>query len=133
MLCEKPLCVSLAEMDRIEAAEQRTGNFCSSVFQYRFGSAGQHLKALIEAGALGKPLVAASLTTWWRSDAYYAVPWRGKWASASFTSPAMKRTRVNPCSLEARLAAAIAGFEPSMPTPLRPRANSGRLKFPDPQ
>jgi predicted dehydrogenase len=83
VLCEKPLCVSLAEMDRIEAAEQRTGNYCSSIFQYRFGSAGQHLKQLIAAGALGKPLVAASLTTWWRSDAYYAVPWRGKWATES--------------------------------------------------
>lgn len=83
VLCEKPLCVSLAEMDQIEAAEQRTGNYCSSVFQYRFGSAGQHLKHLIETGALGKPLVAASLTTWLRTDAYYAVPWRGKWATES--------------------------------------------------
>lgn len=83
VLCEKPLCVSLAEMDRLEAAEQRTGKYCSSVFQYRFGSAGQHLQQLITTGALGRPMVAASLTTWWRSDAYYAVPWRGKWATES--------------------------------------------------
>jgi predicted dehydrogenase len=81
VLCEKPLCASLAEMDRIEAAEQRTGNYCSSVFQYRFGSAGQHLKRLITEGALGRLLVATSLTVWHRTDAYYAVPWRGKWAT----------------------------------------------------
>ncbi len=83
VLCEKPLVASLAEMDRIEAAEARTGNYCSSVFQWRFGSGGQHLKALIANGELGRPLVATSLVTWWRSDAYYAVPWRGKWATES--------------------------------------------------
>jgi predicted dehydrogenase len=81
VLCEKPLCASLAEMDLIETAEQRTGNFCSSVFQWRFGSGGQYLRQLIEAGALGRPLVANILTTWYRGPAYYAVPWRGKWAT----------------------------------------------------
>jgi predicted dehydrogenase len=81
VLCEKPLCASLAEFDRIEAAEQRTGNYCASVFQWRFGSGGQHLKGLIERSALGKPLVVNTLTTWYRSPAYYAVPWRGKWAT----------------------------------------------------
>jgi predicted dehydrogenase len=79
VLCEKPLCASLAEMDRIEEAERRTGNYCSSVFQWRFGSGGQHLKRLIEVGALGKPLVCTNLTTWYRTPAYYAVPWRGRW------------------------------------------------------
>ncbi|RME57628.1 MAG: gfo/Idh/MocA family oxidoreductase, partial [Caldilineae bacterium] len=79
VLCEKPLCASLAEMDRIEDAERRTGNYCSSVFQWRFGSGGQHFKRLIDADALGKPLVANALTTWYRTAAYYAVPWRGKW------------------------------------------------------
>lgn len=81
VLCEKPLCASLAEMDQIEAAEARTGNYCSSVFQWRFGSGGQHLKGLIDSGALGKPLVCVNLTTWYRTHAYYAVPWRGKWAT----------------------------------------------------
>lgn len=81
VLCEKPLCASLAEFDQIEAAEQRTGNFTSSVFQWRFGSGGQHLKQLIAEGTLGKPLVCHSLVTWYRAPAYYAVPWRGKWAT----------------------------------------------------
>lgn len=79
VLCEKPLCASLAEMERIEEAERRTGNYCSSVFQWRFGSGGQHLKRLIESGALGRPLVGVCLTTWYRTPDYYAVPWRGKW------------------------------------------------------
>ena len=81
VLCEKPLCASLAEMDRIEAAEARTGNFCSSIFQWRFGAAGRHVKGLIDDGVLGKLLVGTALTTWYRPPAYYAVPWRGKWAT----------------------------------------------------
>ena len=81
VLCEKPLCASLAEFDRITEAERRTGNFTSSVFQWRFGSAGQHLKRLITQEAMGKPLVCNSLITWYRTPEYYAVPWRGKWAT----------------------------------------------------
>ena len=81
VLCEKPLCASLAELDRIEAAERRGGRRCASVFQWRFGSAGRHLKRLIERGELGRPLVATCLTTWFRDQAYYDKPWRGRWAS----------------------------------------------------
>lgn len=79
VLCEKPLCASLAEFDRIEQAEARTGNYTSSVFQWRFGSAGQHLKRLAESDEMGRLLLCNSIITWYRSDAYYAVPWRGKW------------------------------------------------------
>ena len=79
VLCEKPLCASLAEMDAIEAAEAKTGRYCSSIFQWRFGVGGQHLKQLIASGELGRPLVGNCLTTWYRDAAYYAVPWRGKW------------------------------------------------------
>lgn len=81
VLCEKPLCASLAEMDQIEAAEARTGNYTSSVFQWRFGSGGQHLKQLIAEEALGRLLVGTCLTLWYRTHDYYAVPWRGKWAT----------------------------------------------------
>lgn len=83
VLCEKPLCVSLAEMDRIETAERQTGKYTGSVFQYRFGSGGQHLKQLIDGEAMGKLLVATSMTVWLRTDDYYAVPWRGKWETES--------------------------------------------------
>jgi predicted dehydrogenase len=83
VLCEKPLCISLAEMDRIEAAERQTGNYTSSIFQYRFGSGGQHLKRLIDSQEMGRLLVATSMTVWLRTDEYYAVPWRGKWETES--------------------------------------------------
>ena len=79
VLCEKPLCGSLAELDRIAAAERATGNRCASVFQWRFGSAGQHLKGLIDRGGLGKPLVGLCQTTWFRNQGYYEKAWRGRW------------------------------------------------------
>lgn len=81
VLCEKPLCASLEELDRIQDAEQRTGNYCASVFQWRFGSGMQHVKRQIDRGDLGRPLVGICNTVWYRDHGYYAVPWRGKWST----------------------------------------------------
>src|SRR5690606_4044679 len=77
-LTEKPLCASLAELDAIQKAEEETGNYVSSVFQHRFGPGAAHLYRLIQEQAMGRPLVGLCSTTWYRNEAYYAVPWRGK-------------------------------------------------------
>jgi predicted dehydrogenase len=79
VLCEKPFCASLAELDRIEDAERRTGRFAACVFQQRFASSTAHLRRLAEEGLLGRALVAVCHTLWYRDAAYYSVPWRGKW------------------------------------------------------
>ncbi|MEU6919087.1 Gfo/Idh/MocA family protein [Streptomyces olindensis] len=81
VLCEKPLTLSLAEYDEIAAAEEATGAYAAVVFQHRYGSGAVHARELITSGELGAPLVAHCQTTWHRDAAYYAVPWRGKWAS----------------------------------------------------
>lgn len=80
--CEKPLCASLADFDLIQQAEQRTGRYVSTVLQWRFGSAGKHLKQLMQAGSLGKPLVAVCNTLWYRPQPYYDAADRGRFASA---------------------------------------------------
>lgn len=79
--CEKPLCASLAEFDAITRAEERTGRYVSTVFQWRFGSAAKHLKALIDNGTLGRSLVGVCNTLWYRAQPYFDVSWRGKWAT----------------------------------------------------
>ncbi|HWG23968.1 Gfo/Idh/MocA family oxidoreductase [Actinospica sp.] len=81
VLIEKPPARSLAEYDRITAAEGTvpSGPYASVVFQHRFGSAGLRLAGLARAGTLGKPLVAQCVTAWYRDHAYYEVPWRGRW------------------------------------------------------
>ncbi|MBB5852143.1 Gfo/Idh/MocA family protein [Amycolatopsis umgeniensis] len=79
--CEKPPCRSLSEYDEITAAESEGGPYASFVFQHRFGSAAAHFRDLLAAGELGRPLVAHCQTTWFRDAEYYAVPWRGDWAT----------------------------------------------------
>jgi len=79
VLCEKPLCASLAELDEIAESEQRTGRYTASVFQWRYGSAAQHLKSMFDGGALGRAMVGVCNTTWYRDQAYYDVAWRGTW------------------------------------------------------
>lgn len=77
--CEKPLVASLAQLDRVQALVDETNLTCTSVFQWRFGSAGVHIKKQIQEGAFGRPLLGICHTLWHRLPAYYAVPWRGKW------------------------------------------------------
>ncbi len=79
VLCEKPLCGSLAELDAIQAAEKKTGCYTGCIFQMRFGSSTAHVRRLADLGQLGRPLVGVCNTLWYRDPAYYAVPWRGRW------------------------------------------------------
>jgi predicted dehydrogenase len=79
VLCEKPPCLSLAEYDTITAAEGPDGPYAAVVYQHRFGSGARRLRGLIDTGALGRPLVAQCVTTWYRGHDYFTVPWRGKW------------------------------------------------------
>ncbi|MGW5651976.1 Gfo/Idh/MocA family protein [Streptomyces humi] len=80
--CEKPPVPSLADFDAVEAEEGTDGGpYASIVFQHRFGSGAAKVRRLLAEGALGRPLVAHCQTTWYRDTAYYAVPWRGRWAT----------------------------------------------------
>ncbi len=79
--CEKPAALSLAEFDEMSAHEGPEGPYVSFVVQHRFGSAAQRLAHLIESGELGAPLVALCNTLWFRDHDYFAVPWRGKFAT----------------------------------------------------
>ena len=93
VLVEKPPTLSLREFDRLAAAQgggtgtagapgAATGEgppWFATVFQHRFGSGQRRLKALAADGVLGRPLVAICHTTWFRDQAYFDVPWRGRW------------------------------------------------------
>lgn len=79
VICEKPLCGSLAEIDEVIAEEKKAKGRLMPVFQYRFGNGVQQAKAIIDAGIAGKPYVGTVETLWRRDADYYAIPWRGKW------------------------------------------------------
>jgi predicted dehydrogenase len=78
VVTEKPAALSLHELDSMLAAAQTAGRELAVVFQQRTGSAAAHVRSLLESGALGSPLVGLAQTMWYRDDAYYAVPWRGR-------------------------------------------------------
>lgn len=79
VICEKPLVRALAEAEEITAIAAASGRHVFPVFQYRFGRAMRHLRALMDAGIAGKALVASSEVHWNRGKGYYDVPWRGTW------------------------------------------------------
>jgi predicted dehydrogenase len=81
VICEKPLFGSLAEVDAMAEIVGRTDRKFMPIFQYRYGSGLQKLKRLIALGLTGTPFLTTIETHWWRGPDYYAVPWRGKWAT----------------------------------------------------
>jgi len=79
VVVEKPPTLSLREFDELAAAQPPGGPYVATVFQHRFGSGARRLRALMDGGVLGRPLVARCDTLWYRPDAYFDPPWRGRW------------------------------------------------------
>jgi predicted dehydrogenase len=78
VLCEKPLEVSLAAVDRILDAEKRGGGVLAGVFQMRLGRGAKLLKSAVEAGRFGRLTLCSAYIKWWRSPEYYATStWKG--------------------------------------------------------
>lgn len=80
-ICEKPLVGSLREVDDLARLEARSQGRVLPIFQYRFGHGLQRLKHLKDTGVTGRAFSATVETAWRRRSDYYAVPWRGKWAT----------------------------------------------------
>ncbi|MEA3076761.1 MAG: hypothetical protein QOF60_1669 [Actinomycetota bacterium] len=81
VVCEKPLVASLAEVDALERAEAAGPGRVMPVFQYRFGNGLQKVRALVDAGLAGRAYTSSVEVAWRRRADYYAVPWRGRWAT----------------------------------------------------
>ncbi|WP_421853352.1 Gfo/Idh/MocA family protein [Oricola sp.] len=80
VIIEKPVAGSLADADRLAAAEANAAGRVFPVFQYRYGRSLETLSRLEAAGLLGQPQTASLETHWNRGADYYAVAWRGTWA-----------------------------------------------------
>jgi xylose dehydrogenase (NAD/NADP) len=55
VLCEKPLALSVAEVDRIAAATARTGRHVLEAFMYRHAPRWRRALELVSSGAIGEP------------------------------------------------------------------------------
>lgn len=82
VLVEKPLAASLADCDAMLAAARKTGAQLGVISQRRFYEPVRRIKAAIDAGKIGTPMLGTFQMYSWRDQAYYeSDPWRGKWAT----------------------------------------------------
>ena len=76
VICEKPLEISLARIDRMIAACDRAGVTLGAIFPQRFNPVVRAVHDAAAAGRFGTLALAASYVPWWRDDAYYGP---GRW------------------------------------------------------
>ena len=81
VICEKPLVESLERVDQLKQIEAGAKGMLMPIFQNRFGHGYQKMLHLVKTGITGKAFLTTVELTWYRGAAYYAVDWRGKWAT----------------------------------------------------
>ena len=80
VLVEKPLAASLADCDAMLTTAARAGVKLGVVSQRRFYEPVLRMKAAIDTGKIGRPVLGVVLMFNWREESYYASdPWRGRW------------------------------------------------------
>jgi predicted dehydrogenase len=77
VLCEKPMALTVHDCGEMIKAAERANRRLFVVKQNRYNPPVEHLKKLLESGALGR-IYSAHLNCYWnRNDAYYANSWKG--------------------------------------------------------
>ncbi|WP_298261153.1 Gfo/Idh/MocA family oxidoreductase [uncultured Litoreibacter sp.] len=76
MLIEKPVAHSLEAADRIIAATQRAGVHTLVGHHRRHHAAVTKVKALLQEGRIGAPVLASMIWAMKKPDDYFDVPWR---------------------------------------------------------
>jgi UDP-N-acetyl-2-amino-2-deoxyglucuronate dehydrogenase len=81
MLVEKPLDISTARIDALLTEVARAGVTLGVFLQDRLKPAIVSLRQRLNAGEIGRPLLATGTIKWFRPPEYYAMSrWRGTWA-----------------------------------------------------
>jgi len=78
VLVEKPIDVDVASADALIAEASRAGVTLGVIFQDRLKPDLARLKAIVDRGGLGAPLLATASVKWYRPPSYYqGSRWRG--------------------------------------------------------
>lgn len=82
VLCEKPIATDLASAERMVKACDDAGVKLGVLFQRRFWPAAQRIRAAIDDGTLGRPIMGQCSVMLHREPEYYSRDaWRGTWAN----------------------------------------------------
>jgi predicted dehydrogenase len=81
VLVEKPIDVTTARADALVRECERAGVKLGVFFQDRAAPGVLRLKEMLDAGLLGRPVLASARVKWYRPPEYYGLSrWRGTWA-----------------------------------------------------
>lgn len=78
VLVEKPIDITVEAAQRIEEARIRTGMTAGVIHQNRNNAVMKPIKEAVDAGRLGKMVLATFAVKWYR-DAHYYIGWHGTW------------------------------------------------------
>lgn len=80
VLCEKPIAIDVDAAARMVEACRAAGVRFGVLFQRRFWPAAQRIRAAIDDGTLGTPILGHCSVLLHREPEYYSsTPWRGTW------------------------------------------------------
>lgn len=79
-IVEKPLASSLEDCDTMITAARSSGRQLAMISQRRLYEPVLRVRRAIDAGKIGRPVLATAVLLGWRSEEYYrSDPWRGSW------------------------------------------------------
>lgn len=82
VLVEKPLAANLVDCDAMLQATRAAGVRLGVISQRRFSEPVQRMRAALDAGKIGRPMLGVFCMFSWRDENYYrSDPWRGRWAT----------------------------------------------------
>lgn len=80
VLTEKPMAATLEQADAMIDACARAGVTLGVIFMYRFMDTARKMKAAIDAGLIGRPILGECVGKFFRDQPYYdSGDWRGTW------------------------------------------------------
>lgn len=80
LLVEKPIDVTLPQVDALIAAADAADIVLAGIFPLRFMAGVHAAREALQAGRLGRLTLADVFVKWYRPQAYYGSGWRGTWA-----------------------------------------------------
>jgi len=81
VLCEKPMAITIKQMDVMVDAVEKSGIKAAMVFQRRTNPLSQRVRQAVQAGELGQMVLGDAYLKYYRSPAYYkSADWRATWA-----------------------------------------------------